>query len=129
MNKIELKRMIWDWNERTRQEWFDECGIHSEPDYREIEADSLEMIEHPIDSALYINEYKPCGGSRRAVIFFLDCGAVVQTEFSYAMDYAKQWGFDGIIPYEKLLDYITNIDTINPEDYHIGSCREHLEEK
>ena len=35
------------------------------------------------------------------------------------MDYAKQWGFDGIIPYEKALEYIVDIDTINPEDYHL----------
>ena len=45
------------------------------------------------------------------------------------MDYAKQWGFDGIIPYEKALEYIVDIDTINPEDYHTGSCREYLKER
>ena len=112
--------MIWDWNERTRQEWFDECGIHSKPDYREIETDFLEMIEHPIDSALYINEYLPCGGSRRASIFFLDCGAMVFTEPSFNMEYAKQWGFEGIIPYEKLMEYITCIDHINVDEFHLN---------
>lgn len=120
---------INDWNEVTRKKWLkDHKGA---PDYREIQVDrnGFGLVDNPIRSCVYVLEYKPCGGSRMARIHFLDCGAMIFTEKTYNMDYAKQWGFDGIIPYEKLLDYITNIDTINPEDYHIGSCKECLEEK
>lgn len=120
---------INDWNELTRKKYLkDHKGA---PDYREIRVDrnGFGLVDNPIRSCVYVLEYKPCGGSRMARIHFLDCGAMVFTEKTYNMDYAKQWGFDGIIPYEKALEYIVDIDTINPEDYHIGSCREYLKEE
>lgn len=116
LSKMELKMLIWEWNLHT-------CNMHLTkqrgPDYREIQTDAVDTVDNPIDSALYIKEYLPFGGSRCAGIFFLDCGAVIHTEHSYEMEYAKQWGFEGIIPYDKLLDYIVNIDEINPDDYHL----------
>lgn len=118
MNKIELKRMIWDWNDKTREAYLHETK-HTAPDYREITTGS-NIVERPLSNALYINEYLPCGGSRRASIFFLDCGAMVFTEPSFNMDYAKQWGFEGVIPYEKLLGYITCIDHINVDEFHLN---------
>ena len=128
LNKIELRRLIWEWNELTCNEYLNGTNRHG-PDYREIQTDVLDLVEHPMDSVLYIKEYLPCGGTRGASIHFLDFGIMIFTERTYNMEYAKQWGFEGIIPYEKALEYIVDIDTINPNDYHIGSCREYLKEK
>ena len=110
---------INDWNEVTLKSYLkDHKG---QPDYREIQVDrnGFGLIDNPIRNCVYVLEYKPCGGSRMARIHFLDCGAMVFTENTYNMDYAKQWGFDGIIPYSLLVKYITDIDTINAEDFHI----------
>ena len=112
LSKMELKRLIWEWNERTCNEYLKGTNRLG-PDYREIQTDAVDIVEHPMDSVLYIKEYLPCGGSRGASIHFLDCGIMIFTEHTYNMEYAKQWGFDGIIPYEKALEYIVDIDTIN----------------
>lgn len=115
---MELKTRIWEWNEQTCNTYLNGTNRYG-PDYREIQTDAVDIVEYPIDSVLYIKEYLPCGGSRAASIYFLDCGAMVFTEKTYNMDYAKQWGFNGIIPYSLLVKYITDIDTINVEDFHI----------
>ena len=128
LSKMELKLLIWEWNELIRNMYLKGTNRHG-PDYREIQTDAEDIVEYPMDSVLYIKEYLPCGGSRAASIYFLDSGITINTEHTYNMDYAKQWGFDGIIPSEKALEYIVDIDTLNPEDYHIGSCKEYLKEK
>ena len=128
LNKIELRRLIWEWNDQTCNEYLNGTNRHG-PDYREVLTDVVDLVEHPMDSALYIKEYLPCGGTRGASIYFLDYGIMIFTEHTYNMDYAKQWGFDGIIPYEKALEYIVDIDTINPDDYHICSCKEYLKDE
>lgn len=110
---------INDWNEVTRKSYLkDHKGA---PDYREIRVDrnGFGLVDNPIRSCVYVLEYKPCGGSRMARIHFLDCGAMVFTEKTYNMDYAEQWGFDGIIPYSLLVKYITDIDTIDVGDFSL----------
>lgn len=57
--------------------------------------------------------------SRSATVIFLTKGAIVIGAHNTN---CKSWDSNGLIRYDKLVDYVTNIDKIqNVEDYHISS--------
>lgn len=51
----------WEWNEQTCNGYLNGTNRHG-PDYREVLTDVLDLVEHPMDSALYITLwwYKGC---------------------------------------------------------------------
>lgn len=57
--------------------------------------------------------------SRSATIIFLSTGAVIIGAHNTN---CRSWESNGVISYDKLFDYIINIDTIqNIENYHISA--------
>ncbi len=54
---------------------------------------------------------------RSSYVYLLDCGAILT---NIRNEYIKPWESDGIISYNKLLDFIVDIDNINEESCHIS---------
>ena len=114
MTKTEFYSMLSDWNDKERETWLAESK-HTTPDYREIlfsypfvERESYEII---------IKEYGCCGGSRSSYVYLLDSGAIL---INIKNEYMTPWVSDGIISYDKLLEFITNIDNVDKETCHIA---------
>ena len=109
-----LFTMLANWNNKERETWLAEPYPET-PGYREI------LFTYPfVDGKSYeiiIKEYGYCGGVRSSEVYLLDCGAIL---INIENEYMKPWESDGIISYDKLLEFITNIDNVDKESCHIS---------
>lgn len=116
MTKIEFYSMLADWNDKERETWLAETK-HTTVDYREILFSNVHIYEKILPSDIIIKEYGYFGGVRCSNVYLLDCGAIL---INIHNDYMKPWNSNGIISYDKLLEFITNIDKVNEESCHIA---------
>lgn len=116
MTKTEFYSMLANWNNKERETWLAETK-HTTTDYREILFSCMYIYEKTLPSDIVIKEYGYFGGVRCSKIYLLDCGAIL---INIHNDYMKPWNSNGIISYDKLLDFIVNIDKINEESCHIS---------
>lgn len=116
MIKTEFYSMLADWNDKERKNWLAETK-HTTPDYREILFSYPFIHEEHLSNEIIIKEFGYFGGVRCSKVYLLDCGAIL---INIHNDYMKPWESEGIISYDKLLDFIVNIDKINEESCHIS---------
>lgn len=116
MTKIEFYSMLADWNDKERKNWLAETK-HTTLDYREILFSYVHIYEKILPSDIIIKEYGYFGGVRCSNVYLLDCGAIL---INIHNDYMKPWNSNGIISYDKLLEFITNIDKVDEESCHIA---------
>ena len=114
MTKTEFYSMLSDWNDKERETWLAETK-HTTSDYREILCSSY--IYKTLPSDIIIQEYGLFSGMRCSNVYLLDCGAIL---LNIKNKYMKPWESDGIISYDKLLEFITNIDNVDEESCHIS---------
>ena len=114
MTKTEFYSMLSDWNNKERETWLAETK-HTKADYREI------LFSYPYveckPSEIIIKEFGVWGGMRSSYVYLLDCGAIM---INIRNEYVIPWESDGVISYDKLLDFIVNIDNIDKESCHIS---------
>lgn len=117
MTRTEFYSILADWNDKERKNWLVETK-HTTPDYREIYF-SYPIIdtEKSLPNDIIIKEFGFFGGVRCSNVYLLDCGAIL---INIKNDYMKPWESDGIISYDKLLEFITNIDSVDEESCHIA---------
>ena len=115
MTKTEFYSMLADWNDKERKNYLSETK-HTAPDYREI-LFSSQYVDKTLPSDIIIKEYGFFGGMRCSNVYLLDCGAIL---LNIKNEYMKPWESDGIISYDKLLEFITNIDNVDEESCHIS---------
>ena len=116
MTKTEFYSMLSDWNDKERETWLAETK-HTTPDYREILFSYTYIYEKTLPSDIIIKEFGYFGGVRCSKVYLLDCGAIL---INIRNEYMKPWESDGIISYDKLLEFITNIDNVDEESCHIS---------
>ena len=116
MTKTEFYSMLDDWNYKERKNWLAETK-HTTPDYREILFSYTYIYEKTLPSDIVIKEFGYFGGVRCSRVYLLDCGAIL---INIHNDYMKPWDSNGVISYDKLLDFIVNIDNIDEESCHIS---------
>ena len=116
MTKTEFYSMLADWNDTERKNWLAEIK-HTTPDYREILFSYTHIYEKNLPSDIIIKEFGYFGGVRCSRVYLLDCGAIL---INIHNDHMKPWESDGVISYDKLLDFIVNIDNVDEESCHIS---------
>ena len=108
--------MLADWNDKERKNWLAETK-HTTPDYREILFSYPFIHEEHLSNEIIIKEYGFFGGMRCSNVYLLECGAIL---LNIKNEYMKPWESDGIISYDKLLEFITNINNVDEESCHIS---------
>ena len=116
MTKTEFYSMLSDWNDKERETWLAETK-HTTLDYREILFSYTYIYEKTLPSDIIIKEFGYFGGVRCSRVYLLDCGAIL---INIHNEYMKPWESNGIISYDKLLEFITNIDNVDEESCHIS---------
>lgn len=114
MTKTEFYSMLSDWNDKERETWLNETK-HIKANYREI------LFLYPYveckPNEIIIKEFGIWGGMRSSYVYLLDCGAIL---INIRNEHMKPWNSNGVISYDKLLEFITNIDNVDEESCHIS---------
>lgn len=116
MTKTEFYSMLANWNDKERETWLAETK-HTTPDYREILFSYPFIHEKHLSNEIIIKEFGYFDGLRCSNVYLLDCGAIL---LNIHNNYMKPWDSNGIISYNKLLEFITNIDKVDEESCHIA---------